>query len=187
MFAYTCNYFLMINTRNAIAESKDKPTWRLLTQISIPLPRKVMLLYNLTHSGDDLASHMFLLPPPTLVSCVYGFWCFCQISQSRQLRQKWGWANLGSDHSSKINERSKGRLLGTTAAFRDKGVGERKEGGFDLSQPLLLIENYWLPPVHQSASRGWTLNHSKGMNELISSREHPCWAQASVLTPPSHL
>lgn len=84
--------------------------------------------------------------------------CFCQMSQSR-LREKWGRANLGSNHASRTKESSNGRPLWTTAVFQNKGVVGRK--------PLLLHWELLASSVHQLTSQGWTMDHSEGMNEPI--------------------
>lgn len=125
-----------------------------------------MLFQNPTHSRA-IWSHKWTSP-----SSVSGIWILLLLSNEpiKPLSQKWGWSNLGSNHSSKINVSSKRRLLWTTAVFQNKGVVREGRGGLFCLSLFSWIENYWLPPVHQSASRVWTLNYSKGMNELIYSR-----------------
>lgn len=126
-----------------------------------------MLLQNPTHRGP-FWPHTQNSPSSSL-----GYMNFvASVKRAHQTTEtKTGWSHLCSNHYSKVNESSKRRLPWTTALFQSKGVVREGRGGLFCLSLFSWIENYWLPPVHQSASWVWTLNYSQGMNELIHSRD----------------
>lgn len=130
-----------------------------------------------TEGHSDLTHRPPLLP-------LLGIWILLLLSNKsiKPLRQKRGRSHLGSNRCSTVNESSKRSWPWTTALFQNKGVVREGRGGLFCLSLFSWIENHWLPPVHQSASWVWTLNYSKGMNELIHSRD-TCWEQTSPVTP----